>query len=93
MFMNCQKNFCKRCIDSYSQKNSKYPNECSDSKYQISLWKNEILSKLKFKYKNCVKEFQYDEDQNHNDSCDRDKSISNQTETQAMILIIIYLIK
>ena len=82
MCMNCQKNFCKRCIDSYSQKNSKCPNECSEPKYQISLGKNEILSKLKFKCKKCETQFQYDEAQKHNDCCDPDKSLSSQTEAQ-----------
>ena len=77
MCMNCQKNFCKRCIDSYTQKDSKCPNECSEPKYQISLGKNEILSKLKFKCKKCGIEFQYDEAQKHKNSCDNDKNLSN----------------
>ncbi len=67
--MNCQKVYCKKCIDKRSNDNKSCPNNCVEAKYQNSIGKNEILSKLSFKCNECQKEIKYDEAKSHKDSC------------------------
>ena len=67
--MNCQKVYCKKCIDKWSNDNKSCPNNCVEAKYQNCIGKNEILSKLSFKCNKCQKEIKYDEAKNHKDSC------------------------
>lgn len=69
MCMNCQNVYCKKCVDSWSKKDDKCPNRCTNPNYQRSLSKNEILSKLKFQCNGCKKEIQYENVENHKKIC------------------------
>ena len=69
MCMNCQNVYCKKCVDSWSKKDDKCPNRCTNPNYQRSLSKNEILSKLKFQCNGCKKEIQYENVENHKNIC------------------------
>ena len=51
----CQNVYCKRCLEDYSQFKI-CPNECKDAKFIRCLAKNELLSKIKYRCKNCQKE-------------------------------------
>jgi hypothetical protein len=66
--MKCQNVFCKKCADDWSKKDSKCPNRCVEPNYQISVGKNDILSKLKFKCKKCSNTVYYDDMKKHIDS-------------------------
>ena len=74
MCEKCQKAYCKKCIDEFSQKNNKCPNNCESSGYQKCIGKNDILSKLKFKCGKCEKEFLYDDLMKHVANCTGDKN-------------------
>ena len=69
MCMKCQKNYCKNCIDNWSEKNKKCPEGCNEPNYQNSIGKNDILSQLKFRCIGCGKDIFYDEAQKHHDIC------------------------
>ena len=55
MCSKCQKNYCKKCLEEYS-KMKKCPNDNKESEFKHSIMINEMLSKLKYKCKNCKKE-------------------------------------
>ena len=55
MCSNCQKVYCKKCLEEYLNKNT-CPNKCQNCKYSKSIIKNEMLSKIIYKCKNCSKE-------------------------------------
>ena len=55
MCNKCQKNYCKKCLEDYSNM-KKCPNDNKDSEFKHSVMINEMLSKLKYKCKNCKKE-------------------------------------
>ena len=76
MCIKCQNVYCKKCIDMWSKKDDKCPNRCIEPNFQRSLAKNEILSTLKFKCKECGKNIYYDDAKKHHDSCCPD-TISN----------------
>ncbi len=51
----CQNVFCQKCLENYS-KESNCPNNCKNNKFSKSILKNELLSKIKYKCKNCKEE-------------------------------------
>ena len=55
MCSKCQKNYCKKCLEEYSNM-KKCPNDNKESEFKHSIMINEMLSKLKYKCKNCKKE-------------------------------------
>ena len=61
---NCQKIFCKKCIENYKNDNI-CPINCQNPKYRESEDKNALLSLLKFLCKNCKKEISYNDIQSH----------------------------
>ena len=75
MCMNCQKDFCKKCIDNWVQNNDKCPKGCDNPNYQKSLLKNDLLSKLKFKCKKCGGQVLYEEVKKHYEECKGSESI------------------
>lgn len=78
MCMKCQKNYCKKCIDNWNEKNKNCPEGCNVPNYQNSIGKNDILSQLKFRCVGCSKEILYDEAQKHHDTCCPDINSSEQ---------------
>ena len=55
MCSGCQSTYCQRCIENYI-KNNICPKNCKKIKFSKSISKNELLSKLKYKCKNCQEE-------------------------------------
>ena len=74
MCMKCQKNYCKKCLDKWREKNEKCPNGCDSPNYQNSLSKKDILSKLQFNCVKCGQDILYDNAENHHDSCQGKKT-------------------
>ena len=68
MCNNCQKVFCKACIENYPKKDKKCPNKCKNPEYKISGDKNAMLSLLKFRCRNCKGEIKYNDVKSHLDS-------------------------
>ena len=64
MCSKCQKNYCKKCLEDYSNM-KKCPNDNKESEFKHSIMINEMLSKLKYKCKNCKKEVIKDEIKSH----------------------------
>ena len=74
MCNKCQQVYCQKCIDKWSDENRECPNNCEDPTYQNCIFKNEILSKLKFICVGCEQEIYYDEGKNHHKECCPDKT-------------------
>jgi len=55
MCNNCQNVYCKKCLEDYSQLKI-CPSEYKDAKFIRCIAKNELLSKIKYRCKNCKKE-------------------------------------
>ena len=55
MCNKCQNSYCKKCLD-YCFNFMKCPNHNEKGQFNISIMKSEMLSKLKYKCKNCLKE-------------------------------------
>ena len=60
MCMNCQNNFCKKCIEKQN-----ICSHCREVNFRKSIGKQDILSKLTFKCKECGKKYLYDEAERH----------------------------
>ena len=67
MCSSCQKVYCKRCIENYINI-GECPNNCDNSKFIKSISKNELLSKIKYKCKNCNEEVFNDSIKTHLES-------------------------
>ena len=72
----CKKIYCKACIDDWSKKNKKCPNNCKKPNYQKYTGNYEVLSKLKFRCLGCQKEILYFDAKSHHKSCCPDKKIT-----------------
>ena len=75
MCMNCQKVYCKKCIDNPINEDKKC--SCDNPKYQKAISKIEILSKFKFICVGCGEGIPYDEAQKHHDFCCSFKTTEN----------------
>ena len=75
--INCQKVYCKRCIDNWSKNEKKCPNGCEDPQYNNCMTKNDILAKLEFYCVGCNKEIEYNNAEEHHNSCCPGKTSSN----------------
>ena len=55
MCTKCQNSYCRKCLDNYLIF-MKCPNHNEKGQFNISIMKSEMLSNLKYKCKNCLKE-------------------------------------
>ena len=83
--LKCQKVFCKKCIDKWSEKNECCPEKCENPEYQKCIGKNDILSKLKFICVGCEGEIGYDDAESHHNTCCPGKTSAGFVKTQAKI--------
>ena len=68
----CQQVFCKKCIEDDLNKKT-CPNKCINCNFYRSISKNEIISKIKYKCKNCNEEVCNDSIKTHLESnCKKD---------------------
>ena len=91
MCSKCQKNYCKKCLEEYSNM-KKCPNDNKESEFKHSIMINEMLSKLKYKCKNCKKEiFQSDIKAHLEEKCEyiedeHEKSLSEIIQTKKELI-------
>ena len=83
MCMNCQKVYCKRCIDNSINKSKKCT--CTNPNYQKCISKNDLLSQLKFICVGCEKEIKYDDAEKHHESCCPGKTSKKTNSTETLI--------
>ena len=76
MCMNCQKVFCRNCVQQWGKKDNKCPFRCENPKYKESNEIKSILSNLKFECENCGEIFNYKDIFNH-ENCTPNIKISN----------------
>ena len=69
MCIHCKCVYCRACINRWRLIDPKCPLRCVNPNYQISQDKCKILSKLKFKCKNCNKIFNYNDMKKHFAGC------------------------
>ena len=77
MCINCQKVYCKKCIDNWSKDKEKCPNNCQNPNYKDCMIKNDILSKLQFNCLGCDQKILYFEVENHYNTCHPNKESLN----------------
>jgi len=65
MCMNCQNNYCRSCIEQWSNIKDYCPNKCKNADYKNSLIIGNILSKLNFKCKDCLNVINYEKMEKH----------------------------
>lgn len=65
MCMNCQNNYCRSCIEQWSNIKDYCPNKCKNADYKSSLIIGNILSKLNFKCKDCLNVINYEKMEKH----------------------------
>jgi len=93
MCSKCQKNYCKKCLEEYS-KMKKCPNDNKESEFKHSIMINEMLSKLKYKCKNCKKEIIQSDIKAHLESncehveVERKKTLSEEIHTEKKLIKI-----
>ena len=63
----CQNVYCTQCLEQYLKKKI-CPNNCKNCKFTRSLGKNELLSKLIYRCKNCSKEVEQSDIKAHLES-------------------------
>ena len=91
MCSKCQKNYCKKCLEEYSNM-KKCPNDNKESEFKHSIMINEMLSKLKYKCKNCKKEVIQDEIKAHlEDNCqyieeEKEKTLAEIIQTKKELI-------
>ena len=82
MCTKCQKVYCQRCINEWSKKEKKCPNNCEELKIQKCIGKNDILFKLNFKCEACGKNFNYEKAIKHLKKCYPDKKFPEEKESK-----------
>ena len=69
MCLECQNVYCQKCIDSWAKKDNKCPNRCTNPNYKRAIAKEDILSNLLFKCKDCKLTIKYNEVEKHMKVC------------------------
>jgi hypothetical protein len=62
---NCNNLFCKKCIDDWMTTNGKCPNNCKNSKYNESIFINDILLQITFNCLFCTETIRYNQIKDH----------------------------
>ena len=88
MCIECQNAYCKKCVETYSNF-KKCPNDGKKTKFSHSIQKNDLLSKLRYRCKNCNKEVKQTDIQSHlktnckqNDDFEKEKSLIEEIQTK-----------
>ena len=75
---NCNNLFCKKCINEWmTTNNNKCPNNCENSKYNDSIFINDILLQITFNCLFCTEKIKYNEIKEHYFNYHGDKISSN----------------
>lgn len=65
MCMNCQNTFCRSCIEKWNNYKNYCPNRCIYPDYKYGILIGNIVSKLKFKCKDCHEIINYENMEKH----------------------------
>ena len=65
MCMNCQKAYCRRCIEHWNNIKNYCPNKCDNPEYKKSVVIANLLTKLNFTCKDCFSTVNYDQMERH----------------------------
>ena len=93
MCNKCQETYCKKCLENYSNL-KKCPKDNIETEFKHSIMKSEMLSKLKYKCKNCKKEVIKDEIKSHlEENCkyvevEREKTLAEIIKTKKELIKI-----
>ena len=94
MCNECQNAYCKKCLEKYSNL-KKCPNDNKNVKFSHCIQKNDLLSKLKYKCKNCNKEVIQTDIQSHlktnckpNDEIGKEKSLIEEIQSKKGLIKI-----
>ena len=91
MCTKCQETYCTKCLENYSNL-KKCPKENIETEFKHSIIKSEMLSKLKYKCKNCKKEVIKDEIKSHlEENCkyvelEREKTLAEIIKTKKELI-------
>ena len=91
MCTKCQTTYCKKCLEDYSSL-KKCLNHEEEVQFKHSIMKSEMLSKLKYKCKNCKKEVIQDEIKAHlEDNCqyieeEKEKTLAEIIQTKKELI-------
>ena len=91
MCSNCQKVYCQKCLELKYIKGKICPNNCKNITFIKSIVKNEMLSKILYKCKNCSKEVMQNDIKSHLESncspqSERTKTLSEIYQTKKEII-------
>ena len=65
MCLNCLNNYCRRCIEYWSNVKNSCPNRCQNSEYKSCLFIEKLLAKLNFTCKDCNSVINYEKMEKH----------------------------
>ena len=92
MCIECQNAYCKKCLENYSNL-KRCPNDNKNTKFTHCIQKNDLLSKLKYRCKNCLKEVVQTDIQSHlksnckaNTHIERQKTLSEMIQTKKELI-------
>ena len=91
MCVKCQKSYCKKCLEENSNLKT-CPNDKEESQFIHSVFAEDMLSKLKYKCKNCLKEvIQSDIKAHLEENCEhieerKEKSLAEIIKTKKQII-------
>jgi len=92
MCSECQNAYCKKCLENYSNL-KRCPNDNKNTKFTHCIQKNDLLSKLKYRCKNCLKEVAQTDIQSHlksnckaNTHIERQKTLSEMIQTKKELI-------
>ena len=92
MCNDCQKVYCKKCLENYSQLKI-CPSEYKDAKFIRCIAKNELLSKIKYRCKNCKKEViqtdikaHLESNCEHKEKLEREKTLAEIIQTKKSLI-------
>ena len=89
MCSDCQNVYCQKCLELKYLKDKICPNNCKNAKFVKSITKNEMLSKILYKCKNCSNEVKQSDINAHLESnCkkERTKTLSELYQTKKEII-------
>ena len=92
MCSECQNAYCKKCLENYSNL-ERCPNDNKNTKFSHCIQKNDLLSKLKYRCKNCLKEVVQTDIQFHlksncktNTEMERERTLSEIIQTKKELI-------
>ena len=92
MCSECQNAYCKKCLENYSNL-KRCPNDNKNTKFSHCIQKNDLLSKLKYRCNNCLKEVVQTDIQSHlksncktNTEMERERTLSEIIQTKKELI-------